>query len=143
MRPTPAPSLLYAVKQVELVSRARLDDLLKPAGITALQYTALTVLEHRDGLASAELARNSFVTDQSMADLVNALIRRGLVVRDRDQVDRRRLVISLTDAGRDLLAEYAGPVLALEDRMLDGFTAKERTALRDYLNRCRVSLGRD
>ena len=26
---------------------------------------------------------------------------------------------------------------------IDGFTAKERTALRDYLNRCRVSLGRD
>ena len=37
--------LLYLVKQVELAVRARLDELLRPDGLTALQYTALTVLE--------------------------------------------------------------------------------------------------
>ena len=31
------PSLLYMVKQVELVVRSRLDELVKPAGITALR----------------------------------------------------------------------------------------------------------
>ncbi|MFB7510620.1 MarR family transcriptional regulator, partial [Streptomyces broussonetiae] len=39
------PSLLYLLKRTELVVRARLDELVRPAGITALQYTALTVLE--------------------------------------------------------------------------------------------------
>ena len=43
-------SLLYSVKRVELVVRAHLDELLKPSGMTALQYTALTVLEQHDGL---------------------------------------------------------------------------------------------
>ena len=73
------PSLLYAVKQVELAVRAHLDELLRPSGITALQYTALTVLARRAGLTSAELARNAFVTPQSMGDLVTALERRQLV----------------------------------------------------------------
>jgi DNA-binding MarR family transcriptional regulator len=135
------PSLLYAVKQVELITRARLDDLLAPAGITALQYTALSVLEHRDGLVSSELARNSFVTAQSMADLVGALLRRGLVIRDRDPGDRRRLLISLTDEGRALLTAYAAPVRALEERMLADFEPAERKALRSLLNRCRRNLG--
>ncbi|MEO6087476.1 MAG: MarR family transcriptional regulator, partial [Umezawaea sp.] len=75
------PSVLYAVKQVELAIRARLDEVLKPLGVTSSQYTALTVLDRRDGLTSAELARNSFVTPQAMADLVVALERRGLIVR--------------------------------------------------------------
>ncbi len=138
-----APSLLYAVKQVELATRAHLDDLLAPAGITALQYTALTVLERRDGLVSSELARNSFVTAQSMADLVNALLRRELVTRDRDDVDRRRLVISLTSEGRALLAKFREPVRELEDRMLEGFSAADRAGFRDLLNRCRTNLRED
>ena len=48
--------MLYTVKQVELAVRSHLDDLLKPAGITALQYTALTVLDRRDGISLTELA---------------------------------------------------------------------------------------
>ncbi|AUG75410.1 MarR family transcriptional regulator [Kitasatospora sp. MMS16-BH015] len=135
------PSLLYSVKQVELVTRARLDELLKPAGVTALQYTALTVLERRDGMSSAELARNSFVRPQSMSDLVGALERRGLIVRSPDPASRRRHVISLTAEGRTLLADYAPAVGALEEEMLTGFTARERTAFRGYLNRAREALG--
>ena len=41
----PQPMLLYLVKQVELAVRSHLDNLLRSAGLTALQYTALTVLE--------------------------------------------------------------------------------------------------
>ncbi|MFJ3793182.1 MarR family winged helix-turn-helix transcriptional regulator [Kitasatospora sp. NPDC090091] len=135
------PSLLYSVKQVELATRARLDELLKPSGVTALQYTALTVLERRDGMSSAELARNSFVTPQSMSDLVGALERRNLITRSPDPASRRRHVISLTDDGRTLLAHYAPAVQRLEDEMLTGFTARERTAFRTYLNRAREALG--
>ena len=56
------PSLLYMVKRVELAVRSHLDQLLKPAGLTALQYTALTVLERHDHQSAAQLARHSFVT---------------------------------------------------------------------------------
>ncbi|HEY0357380.1 MAG TPA: MarR family transcriptional regulator [Mycobacteriales bacterium] len=140
MTSTSRPSLLYAVKQVELAVRAHLDELLKPSGITALQYTALTVLRRRDGLSSAQLARNSFVTAQSMSDLVTALERRGLITRRRDPANRRRMVISLTDAARELLAEYDEPVQALEERMLSALTARQRDSLRSSLNACRAAL---
>ena len=135
-----APSLLYAVKQVELAVRAHLDDLLRPSGITALQYTALTVLARRDGLTSAELARNAFVTPQSMGDMVTALERRALVVRHRDPRHARRLLISLTPAGQELLTRVEPQVRALEEQMLGGLGDGERAALRDYLNRCRSAL---
>jgi DNA-binding MarR family transcriptional regulator len=139
-RSRPRPSLLYAVKQVELVVRAHLDDLLRDSGITALQYTALTVLARRDHLTSAELARNSFVTPQAMADLVTALERGGFILRRRNPDNRRQLLISLTPEADALLARFDLPVAGLEARMLEGFEDAERERFRDYLNRARSSL---
>jgi DNA-binding MarR family transcriptional regulator len=136
----PRPSLLYAVKQVELVVRAHLDDLLRDSGVTALQYTALTVLARRDGLTSAELARNSFVTPQAMADLVTALERGGFILRRRNPDNRRQLLISLTPEAHALLDRFDGPVAGIEARMVEGLDAADRERFRDYLNRARSSL---
>jgi DNA-binding MarR family transcriptional regulator len=136
------PTLLYMFKQVELAIRSRLDDLLRPAGLTALQYTALTVLERHPDLTSAQLARNSFVTAQTMADMVTTLQERGLIERHRDPADRRRLVLALTTSGRRLLGRYRGKVAALETEMLSGLTARQATELRRSLLSCRSKMGR-
>jgi DNA-binding MarR family transcriptional regulator len=111
------PSLLYLVKQLELAIRARLTELVRPAGITALQYTALTVLERHDGLSTAQLARNSFVTAQAMADMVAVLEARGLIRRERNAGNRREMLIYLSNPGIELLTELAGPVRSLEETM--------------------------
>ncbi|MFF4212178.1 MarR family winged helix-turn-helix transcriptional regulator [Streptomyces sp. NPDC001796] len=127
------PSLLYMVKQVELVVRSHLDELVRPEGITALQYTALTVLERHDGLSAAQLARDSFVTAQSMADLVRSLESRGLVRRERNPRNRRELLILLTDTGRELLARVAPPVRELEERMVRDLTSHQADQFRQAL----------
>jgi len=129
------PSLLYMVKQVELVVRSHLDELVRPSGITALQYTALTVLERHDGLSAAQLARDSFVTAQSIADLVRSLETRGLVRRERNPKNRRELLILLTEQARALLAQYAGPVRDLEERMVRDLTAHQTEQFRQALTR--------
>ncbi|GLZ11577.1 MarR family transcriptional regulator [Actinomadura sp. NBRC 104425] len=128
------PSLLYMVKRLELAVRAGLEDLVRPAGITALQYTALTVLDRHDGLSAAQLARDSFVTAQSMADMVRALEGRGLIRRERNPANRRELLIHLTDAGRDLLADLAEPVRRLEERMLGDLTPRQVEQFRQALS---------
>lgn len=132
--------LLYLVKQVELVIRSHLDNLLRPAGLTALQYTALTVLERHPDLSSAQLARNSFVTSQSMADMITALEGRGLIERHRDHGDRRRLVVALTAGGWELLGRYRDEVNALEEQMLAGLTKVQISSLRRNLHACHANL---
>jgi DNA-binding MarR family transcriptional regulator len=134
------PMLMYLVKQVELAVRSHLDDLLRPVGLTALQYTALTVLERHPDLSSAQLARNSFVTAQSMADMITILEGQGLIERHRDQTDRRRLVVALTADGRELLDRYRDHVTALEAQMLAGLTSREVSSLRRGLHACHANL---
>lgn len=135
--------MLYVVKQLELVVRARLDAALKPSGVTALQYTALSVLERRPTMSSSDLARASFVRAQSTHDLVAALTKRGLIERSVDPANRRRLLISLTEAGYAFLAEYDPVVAALEDRMLRELTGEERELFRRFLSLSRHALTGD
>ena len=137
---TGEPTLLYVMKQVELAVRAELDEIARPAGLTALQYTALTVLERHPNLTSAQLARNSFVTAQAMADMVATLMEHELIERHRDEQDRRRLVLALTPRGRRLLRKLRDQVAALEDRMLTGLTGHQIGQLRESLLSCRAAL---
>jgi DNA-binding MarR family transcriptional regulator len=130
------------MKQVELAVRARLDELVRPAGLTALQYTALTVLERHPDLTSAHLARNSFVTAQSMADMVTSLRSRGLIDRHQDPVDKRRLVLSLTEDGTRLLDSCRQAVVDLEAEMLRDLSADQAAGLRSAMLSCREALKR-
>ncbi len=134
------PSLLYAVKRLELVIRAHLDDLLRGSGVTTLQYTALTVLERRDGVTAAQLARDSFVTPQTMADMVRALEQRRLIRRAANPDNKRELLIYLTDGGRSFLAEFAGAVGALEDRMVSGFSPDQIEDFRTTLTTAWITM---
>jgi DNA-binding MarR family transcriptional regulator len=134
------PTLLYLIKQVELAVRARLDEALRPFPVTTLQYTALTVLERRSDLSTAQLARNAFVTDQSAADMVRALEERGLILRVPDPGDRRRRMLRLTDAGRELLDQVREDVDDIEARMLSPLSGDEAEALHRQLASVRAAL---
>lgn len=136
----PPPSTLYLVKQLELAIRAQLDALLRPAGVTALQYTALSVLARRPQMSSADLARRSFVRPQSMSDLVAGLERHEFIARAPDPDNRRKLLIALTDTGRSFLAEYEPRVAEIERRMLGALTDAEQADMRAWLESCLAQL---
>lgn len=133
-------TLLYLIKQVELAVRQALDDVVATADLTALQYTALTVLERHPGITSAELARNSFVRAQSMAEMVTVLLGRGLVSRERDERNRKQYLLFLSADGQRTLDELHESVADIEARMLEGFDVGQTEILRTYLMRCRHSL---
>jgi len=141
---SPAPdrdvTMLYVIKQVELAVKQALDDVCAAADLTAMQYTALTVLERHPGITSADLARNSFVRAQSMAEMVTYLVGRGVVTRQRDETNRKQYLLSLTPEGQQVLDGLYDAVADLEARMLEGFDIGQTEILRTYLVRCRHSL---
>ena len=133
---TTEPRALYLIKRLELAVRARLDATLSELSLTTPQYTALSVLRANPGLSSADLARLSFVTPQSMNEMVNALERRGLIKRSPDPVHGRVLRIGLTPAGARLLRSCDETVDAIESQMFHGLPAGRRTEFRAALHTC-------
>lgn len=128
-----SPLTLYLVKRLELVIRALLDDVLRPLGLTTLQYTALTVLQNKGALSSAQLARRSFLRPQTMHEMVLTLEKRGLITRGQDEGNKRVLLASLTDAGSRLLAECEPAVLELENELLADLSPGQRETFREGL----------
>ncbi|MGO1562329.1 Transcriptional regulator, MarR family [Actinomycetales bacterium JB111] len=136
------PRLLYLVKEVELVSRALLAEVLKDSGVTVLQYTALTVLDRTPRMTSSGLARKSFVTAQTMSEIIAALHRQGLVRRERDPDNRRQFLVELTEAGADLLQRYDPALDDLERTMVRRLSPQQTAQLRTFLDACRSDLVR-
>jgi DNA-binding MarR family transcriptional regulator len=135
------PLTLYLVKRLELVIRALMDDALRPLGVTTLQYTALTVLDSRGPLSSAQLARRSFLRPQTMHEMVLSLEKRGVITREPQEGNKRILLARLTDVGRELLAGCNPLVLEIEQELLTGLPQECRPEFRDGLQRGITTLG--
>lgn len=74
----------------------------RPDDELTLSQTAALVRLDREGPATAsELAAREGIRPQSMCTIVNRLEERGLVDRAQDPGDGRRIVVSLTAAGRE------------------------------------------
>ena len=69
--------------------------------LTLSQTSALVRLDREGPATASELAAREGIRPQSMCTIVNRLQERGLVDRAQDPDDGRRMVVSLTDAGRD------------------------------------------
>lgn len=114
--------------------RRRLKETSDPRDLTASQTSVLSRLS-KDGAATAsELAAAERVRPQSMAAILAALDERGLIARRPDPGDGRRQLVSLSDAGRELVEDKrrAGEewlARALQER----FTESERHSLIEAL----------
>ena len=134
------PSLLYLIKQVELAAKVGLEDAVAQHGITSVQYTALALLARHPGITATRLAQNSFVTIQSMAQLLALLESRGLIRREPDPRSRRQNLIFITPAGRSVLDALREPVDTLEHEMLDGLNAAQVVDFARTLMHIRLTL---
>lgn len=76
-----------------------------------------------------ELAERERVSAPSMNRIVNCLEESGYVTRTPDDIDRRKVNIALSDAGREVITETARLRDAWLETVLSEFTPAERTIL--------------
>ncbi len=111
----------------------RFDEALRPVGLTNGQFSLLMSL-NRPAPAGLGGVANLLAMDRTtLTAALKPLERRGLLIIAADAKDRRARVLSLTDAGRAVLAQ-ALPIWTREhgklDEELDGGGEGLRTGLR-------------
>ena len=72
-------------------------------GITSRQVTLLWLIRHSPGMILRELAAEERISAPALSGYVDRLEKAGLVERVRDEHDRRRVGLVLTDEGERLL----------------------------------------
>jgi len=89
-------------------------------GLTALQSDMLLLLALRGSMISTELAVTCGVNASTVTHAVDAGIERGLMRRERNEVDRRLVDIALTAAGKRMAERVRALVADLARSALEG-----------------------
>ena len=136
-----APRVSYVIGRLDRALRREIGALVAPHGLSVPQYTALSILRDRTGLSNAQLARRSYVTPQSMNEVIASLEREGLVERSPAANHGRVLETAVTEAGLTVLARCDEAVNEMEGRMLADLDDDARAQLLDALTGCVHRLG--
>jgi DNA-binding MarR family transcriptional regulator len=97
-----------------------------PDELTLAEMAALKYLDQGGPATSSELARADRISPQSMGATLAVLQQRELVARDRDPGDGRRILLSITEAGRQRIRDRSGARTEQIARVLDdGFSPAE------------------
>src|ERR1700743_609180 len=70
------------------------------AGITQRQYAVLAAADEREGATQADLVRITGIDRSTLADMARRMIGKGLLERERSNVDARANAGRLTEEGR-------------------------------------------
>ena len=132
----------YEMKRAQHELRLQMDAALREVGVTTPQYAALSVLAEEPGISNAGLARRSFVTPQTMNQILLKLEAAGLAERRPHPEHGRVLQAYPTEEGEKLRRECAKRVDAVEERMVSGLSEEERLTLLDLLRGCSAALRR-
>lgn len=123
--------------------RRYLDALLLPYGITWQQYNVLRILRGAgpDGLPTLTIGRRMLEQTPGVTRLVDRLVAKGLVSRERGTSDQRQVLCRLTSEGLELLARTDAPTDAADDFMMSGLSDDELGVLVEHLDRIRSVIG--
>ncbi len=85
--------------------------------LTARQYAVITTVAQHEGLSQTDLVRLTGIDRSTLADVVQRLLKRGIIQRERTMRDGRTYAVSLSSDGRQLL-ESIKPYARRADRIV-------------------------
>lgn len=99
-------------------------------GITGPQLWVLKTVFKDGGLPLGELSQKMYLHPSTITGVVNRLEKKGYVSRDRDQEDRRVVMVQLTPKGKRLVKRAPNPV---QGKMIHGLRQMKKEKL-DFIH---------
>jgi len=132
-RPEGGLATALRISVSRLARRLRVERTVPGLGEPALsdiQLAALAALDRHGAMSPGELAEHEKVQPPSMTRVIAALVELGLVTRAAHPTDRRQVVLTATESGRDLVSKARRRRDAWLAKRVAELTPDERAALR-------------
>jgi DNA-binding MarR family transcriptional regulator len=145
-RPEVDVAPIAVIGRVSRLSRLidrRLAESFARFGIESWMYDVLATLRRQGepyALTAGELVRHTMVTTGALTNRIDRLEQRGLVERTGTD-DRRKVVVGLTPAGRELVDEVIGAHMATEREILTPLSGRQEHDLALLLHHLLLHLG--
>lgn len=129
---------LSLLRTAEWLSRG-VTETLSRADLTPTQYNALRILRGagQAGVSCSEVSERMVTKDSDITRLLDRLEARGLVSREREAKDRRRIVTRITKEGLHVLAELDAPIAEMHRSQLSHLGEKQLASLGKLLEAAR------
>jgi DNA-binding MarR family transcriptional regulator len=137
--PGPAASSFVAGYLPYLLARAsfqvsrQFHAQLAPLGLDPPIWRVLATLSDGAGMTIGELAAIVLLKQPTLTKVIDRMAAQGLVQRTGIEADRRKVVVSVTPAGRSLVGGLIAKARAHEARILAGYTPAEARLLKKVL----------
>ncbi len=102
--------ILYSLRRIIQASNIHSRRLKTEHDITAPQLVSLMALCDIGPMTIARLAKEVYLTPSTLVGIIDRLESRGLVVRERNKEDRRKVLIHATDKGKEFAAQAPSPL---------------------------------
>jgi DNA-binding MarR family transcriptional regulator len=112
------------------------------AGLNRTDWRCLDLLGTRGPMTAGQLAEAAHLTTGAVTGVLDHLEAAGLVLRVRDTLDRRRVIVQVTDeVGRRAAAAY-GPLIKESVEVMGVFDSDQLEIITDFVRRERGLLAR-
>ncbi|MFN8190137.1 MAG: MarR family transcriptional regulator [Nocardioidaceae bacterium] len=115
--------------------RARMDEHLRPAGLTTQQAAVLSVVEQLGNPSLSTVADHLGTSHQNARQVADALARKGMLDIVRDPRDQRRRLLELTSEAQSFWAPRRDDDFSVVSSWLGGLGAEDAQQLVDLLSR--------
>jgi DNA-binding MarR family transcriptional regulator len=106
--PKLADFLCFAIYSANLAYGRAYKPILDELGLTYTQYIAIVALWEQDNQTVSGLGEKLFLESNTLTPILKKLETMGYLRRRRDAADERQVLVSLTDAGRQLREKRGG-----------------------------------
>lgn len=137
----PDCSIGYLARRVYQLSSQGLEPIFAPEGLTLTQWSALVSIHFDRGNTPAELARDLAYDKGATTRLVDTLVEKGWVVRERDAGDRRQVRLALSIEGERVAQRCRTKVIECWNAWLGGWDRHDSAELVRLLQQLRGTLG--
>jgi DNA-binding MarR family transcriptional regulator len=133
-------SVGYQIRMTHRLLQRFLRTRIEPHGVTLGMWYFLRALWHEDGLTQRELSQRIGTMEPTTLTAIQSMERRGLVRRERNSGDRRKINIYLTDEGRALKEVLLPEAIRVVETATAGFSKREEQMLLTLLEAIRSNV---
>jgi MarR family transcriptional regulator, negative regulator of the multidrug operon emrRAB len=135
--PRQSAALVRLIKHIYKRVHDDANALLKPWGISHPEYNILMMMYGTEGytLNPSQLADAAGEKSANITRLTDQLCDKGLMERTGSDEDRRKVTLTLTEAGIALIEDFLPAIITLLDRQTDGMSSTEQAQLERLLKK--------
>ncbi|GAA5344888.1 MarR family winged helix-turn-helix transcriptional regulator [Planifilum fimeticola] len=95
----------YLLREMSLLIKRKGREILNHFPITPPQFTALLWLNEEGDMTIGELSQKMYLACSTMTDLIDRMEKNGVVVRVRDERDRRVVRVRMLERGKAIIED--------------------------------------